>query len=450
MKNIAVYNPTLNNYTGDIINPSMVLEKVANNDNENDNNSDTNSNDYNPRIRKNNIYMGNRRSKQNDNAPHDLHSLINSLNLEIETEIENQLKSNDIPKENQLEKIEAEQSQKNLEDLKTYRKSQVLRLNDESSKYLKKRKRYKNLAMNKTEPNIFVEAMKPNNIDVNNKSKNEPKEQKPLINKQEILISEINRPFSIMLRGADIIPLLNSTEYESKLFTTVLLIKFELFSSNVSLCPPKQIRWKTTTKVQNPVFNKRIYFDINYSQLPVISSLIIKIKFLKYDKNKEVIKNDTIFWCNYSLFDPNNKLKVGLHKINMHDREVSDDIYYLFNDNPNDKESSKIYIEIENFSKPVINKIQKTEKKDNEINVSILPIEQDFIMKITKIQEKSPFDDLNNYEKETLWRNRFSVAKINSLVPKLFISYDKNSPTINQDLESIVSEISNLSVVQAI
>ena len=286
--------------------------------------------------------------------------------------------------------IEAEQSQKNLEDLKTYRKSQVLRLNDESSKYLKKRKRYKNLAMNKTEPNIFVEAMKPNNIDVNNKSKNEPQEQKvyrykrasvsnitikknilykqrkPLINKQEILISEINRPFSIMLRGADIIPLLNSTEYESKLFTTVLLIKFELFSSNVSLCPPKQIRWKTTTKVQNPVFNKRIYFDINYSQLPVISSLIIKIKFLKYDKNKEVIKNDTIFWCNYSLFDPNNKLKVGLHKINMHDREVSDDIYYLFNDNPNDKDSSKIYIEIENFSKPVINKIQKTEKKDND------------------------------------------------------------------------------------
>ena len=474
LKNIAVYNPTLNNYTGDIINPSMVLEKVANNDDENDNNSSTNSNDYNPRIRKNNIYMGNRRSKQNDNAPHDLHSLINSLNLEIETEIENQLKSNDIPKENQLEKIEAEQSQKNLEDLKTYRKSQVLRLNDESSKYLKKRKRYKNLAMNKTEPNIFVEAMKPNNIDVNNKSKNEPQEQKvyrykrasvsnislkknilykqrkPLINKQEILISEINRPFSIMLRGADIIPLLNSTEYESKLFTTVLLIKFELFSSNVSLCPPKQIRWKTTTKVQNPVFNKRIYFDINYSQLPVISSLIIKIKFLKYDKNKEVIKNDTIFWCNYSLFDPNNKLKVGLHKINMHDREVSDDIYYLFNDNPNDKDSSKIYIEIENFSKPVINKIQKTEKKDNEINVSILPIEQDFIMKITKIQEKSPFDDLNNYEKETLWRNRFSVAKINSLVPKLFISYDKNSPTINQDLESIISKISNLSVVQAI
>ena len=110
---------------------------------------------------------------------------------------------------------------------------------------------------------------------------------------------------------------------------------------------------------------------------------------------------------------------------------------YLFNDNPNDKDSSKIYIEIENFSKPVINKIQKTEKKDNEINVSILPIEQDFIMKITKIQEKSPFDDLNNYEKETLWRNRFSVAKINSLVPKLFISYDKNSPTINQDFNQL-------------
>ena len=482
LKSIAMYNPTLNYYTGDIINPSIVLEKVVNSNNDignNETNNSYNQPSYNFRIRKNNLYMGKRRSNQDintfDNYPNNLDSLINSLNLELEKDIEDQLKTIDMTPVNQLENIEEEQSKKNKEEPKIYRKSQVLRLNDENSNYLKKRKRYKNLVMNRTESNIFAESMKPNNFDANNNnSKNETKEKKvfrykrssvsninlkknvlykhrhPLINKQEILISEINRPFSIMFKGAEIIPLLNSTEYEYKIVTTVLLFKFELFSSNASLCPPKQIRWKTTTKVQNPVFNKRIYFDINYCQLPLMTSLITKIKFIQYNKNKEVIKNDTIFWSNYSLFDQNNKLKVGLHKINLHDREVSDDIYYSFNDNPNEKDSSKIYLEIENFSKPVVNKIQKNEKKDKEFNIAILPIEQDFIMKATKIQEKSPFDDLNNYEKETLWRNRLAAAKINSLVPKLFLSYDQNSPTINQDLEKIISKITNLSVVQAI
>ena len=481
LRNIAVYNPTSNSYSGDIMNPSIVLEKEINTSN-NINNVNTNNTDsqqsYNPRIRKNNIYIGNRINKQNVNIHNDesnnLDSFINSLNIELEKEIENQLKNGDITPNNQLDINKIEQVK---EESQIYRKSQVLKLNDENSKYLRKRKRYKNLAMNKMEPNIFKEGMKPNNIDINNHNINIPNEslekrnyrykkpflanlnikknilyrqRKPLINKQEILITEINRPFSIILRGADIIPLLNSNEYDSKTVTTVLLFKFELFSSNISLSPPKQIRWKTTTKVQNPVFNKRIYFDINYSQLPLISSLIIKIKFIQYNKNKEVFKNDTIFWANYSLFDQNNRLKVGLHKINLHDREVSDDIYYSFNDNPNDKDSSKIFLEIENFSKPVINKIKKTEKKEDYLEQTIFPVEQDFLVKVNKIEQKSPFDDLNNYEKETLWRNRFAAAKIDSLIPKLFLSYDNNSPTINNDLEKIIHKITNLSVVQAI
>ena len=478
LRNIAVYNPTLNNYAGDIMNPSIVLEKEVNNSSNNNINTNSNNSTFNPRIRKNNIYTGTRRNKinsNNDTETNNLDNFINLLNLELEKEIEDQLTNGEITSNKKIEN-KKEEIQKNYEEQQTYRKSQVLKLNDENSLYLKKRKRYKNLAMNKTESNIFIEAMKPNNTEINNNNsqQNESHEKrnykykksslsninnkknilykirKPLINKKEILITEIKRPFSIMLRGADIVPLLNSTEYDSKTVTTVLLFKFELFSSNLSICPPKQVRWRTTTKVQNPVFNKRIYFDINYSQLPVMTSLIIKIKFIQYNKNKEVFKNDTIFWSNYRLFDPNNKLKVGLHKINLHDREVSDDIYYSFNDNPDEKTSSKIYLEIENFSKPVINKINKEEKNNKNLELDFYPIEQDFLMKVQKIEEKSPFDDLNNYEKDTLWRNRFAVAKLNTLIPKLFLSYDNNNPSINQDLEKIISNISNLSVVQAI
>ena len=411
LRNIAVYNPILNNYAGEIMDPSTVLEKEVNNLSNNNINANTNNSTYNPRIRKNNIYTGTRRNKQNintnDTEQNNLDNFINLLNLELEKEIEDQLTNGDILSNKKAE-YKIEEIQKNNEEQQTYRKSQVLKLNDENSQYLKKRKRYKNLAMNKTESNIFIEAMKPNNteININNNESHEKRNykykkaslsninnkknilykiRKPLINKKEILITEIKRPFSIMLRGADIIPLLNSTEYDSKTVTTVLLFKFELFSSNLSICPPKQVRWRTTTKVQNPVFNKRIYFDINYSQLPVMTSLIIKIKFIQYNKNKEVFKNDTIFWSNYRLFDPNNKLKVGLHKINLHDREVSDDIYYSFNDNPDEKTSSKIYLEIENFSKPVINKINKEEKKNKNLELDFYPIEQDFLMKVQKI-----------------------------------------------------------------
>ena len=469
LRNIAVYNPTLNNYMDNIGNPITVLEKEINIDKNGNNENEIKGSQRNYR---GNMYISTRKnnyttSTQNQN---NLEGFINSLSQEIAKEIEDQLKNDDlIPKKNN------EEEQKNINDenmqISQSQKSRVLRLNNENSKFLKKRKKYKNFLMNTTTPNIFVEAMKPNNIN-NQKdlsfndrrtfrnsrraitSKEDRKnilfrQRKPLYNKEELYLSEINRPFSILFRGANIIPLLNSMENESK-FTTVLLFKFELYSSNVSICSPKQIRWKTNTKDQNPVFNKRIYFDINYNQLPKVCSIIFKVKFIQYDKNKEVIKNDTIFWSNYRIFDENNKLKVGLHKINLYDREVCDDIYYIYNDNPDEKNSSKLFFEIEIFSKPVVNKIQEKQNKQKEVDEEILPTESDFIQKANKIEQKSPFDDLNNYEKATLWRNRFAVANRSSLIPRLFLSCDYNDPNINQEIEKIINKINGLSVVQAI
>ena len=469
LRNIAVYNPTLNNYMDNIGNPITVLEKEINTDKNANNENEIKGSQRNYR---GNMYISTRKnnyttSTQNQN---NLEGFINSLSQEITKEIEDQLKNDDlIPKKNN------EEEQKNINDenmqFSQSQKSRVLRLNNENSKFLKKRKKYKNFLMNTTTPNIFVEAIKPNNIN-NQKdlsfndrrtfrnsrraitSKEDRKnilfrQRKPLYNKEELYLSEINRPFSILFRGANIIPLLNSMENESK-FTTVLLFKFELYSSNVSICSPKQIRWKTNTKDQNPVFNKRIYFDINYNQLPKVCSIIFKVKFIQYDKNKEVIKNDTIFWSNYRIFDENNKLKVGLHKINLYDREVCDDIYYIYNDNPDEKNSSKLFFEIEIFSKPVVNKIQEKQNKQKEVDEEILPTESDFIQKANKIEQKSPFDDLNNYEKATLWRNRFAVANRSSLIPRLFLSCDYNDPNINQEIEKIINKINGLSVVQAI
>ena len=471
LRSIAAYNPTLNNYTGDIGNPIVVLEKQINRDK--DKNEKTEKSIYNTRYKKPNVNYSRRKGNYvNTSTQNNLESFVNLLNQELEKEIEEQLRNDGLTPKKNNEEIKKNQNDEDMVPT-LVPKSRVLRLNDENSKYLKKRKKYKHFAMNLENPNVFTEAMKPtdndNQNDLNLGSSREKrsmknskrsstgrdnkkiilfKQRNPIINKEELYLSDINRPFSIVIRGAHIVPFLNSTENESK-FTTVFLFKFELFSSNVSMCPPKQIRWKTSTKVQNPIFNKRIYFDINYNQLPNVSSIIFKIKFVQYDKNKEVFKNDTILWANYRLFDQNDTLKVGLHKINLHNREESDDIYYIFNDNPDEK-ASKIYFEIENFSKPVLNKIKVKQNKRKEPEEEVLSLENQTLMKANKIDEKSPFDDLNNYEKAELWRNRFAVIGISSLIPRLFLSCDYSSPNINQEIDILISKINGLSVVQAI
>ena len=142
LRNIAVYNPTLNNYTGDIMNPSMVLEKGINfgmNDKPGASNNNYSQNNYDTRTRKSNAFTGTRRSNQNIGlSENTIEEFINLLNNEVEKELENQLKNGDII---QTKKEEEKKDKNKLNEEKTtYRKSQVLRLNDENSLYLKKKK----------------------------------------------------------------------------------------------------------------------------------------------------------------------------------------------------------------------------------------------------------------------------------------------------------------------
>jgi len=361
LSNIANYNPDLNKVNNDICKIIDSLEKGVNKGKGNKNKGKQTLN----------------RNNTNQSGKFTLDDLINSFNQDVEKEIDNGIK-NDIPKKDLINKNEEEKNNYLINERK--KKFSFLQLNCNNSKYLQKRAKYKGLPMNQEMPNVFASKnIKQKNINLPRATKKFSistnfdkskviqniyvKPRNPLINKKEINLYEINRPFSILIKNADIYPLLNSTDYDTKNITTVLLFKFELFCSNSSICPPKQIRWKTNTKDQKPVFNKRLYFDINYSQLPNVCSVLIKVKFLKYDKNNQATGGDTKFWANYRLFDQNNRLKVGLHKVNLLEGEICDDIYYLYNDNPKEEISSKIYFEIESFSCPVINELQTQIKK---------------------------------------------------------------------------------------
>ena len=57
---------------------------------------------------------------------------------------------------------------------------------------------------------------------------------------------------------------------------------------------------------------------------------------------------------------------------------------------------------------------------------------------------------MNHQEKNILWRNRYGIAKMNSLIPKLFLSSDYNNPNANREYQKIIKLINDLTIVQAI
>ena len=347
-----------------------------------------------------------------------------------------------------------------------------LDLNPNGSEYFRNRKKYKN-KQPKLESNIFKsnnEIMEKEKVNPNlkpkksvpavnknlSKTKNEAEKKikvpKQLINKSRINLLDVNRQFNIIFRCAHINKVFNSEDFNTKTIKTVLLFKFELYCSNHPIGSPKQIRWKTNTKVQNPIFNKRIYFDRNYDKLPNFCSLLIKVKFIQYDKNNQVFKNNTVFWANHRLFDQDNKLKVGLQKVNLLEREVSDDVYYCYSDNPEEEKSSKIYFEIENFANPVEFKLDVHPEEENKIKIEpqLNELDADVMIKISKISEKSIFEELNNNEKRTLWNNRIGVAKVTTLLPRLLQSCNYKNPNTNQELQKIFNSVAGVTIVQAI
>ena len=467
IKNIAMYNPIISNMnnTNDVIDNKIILDKTVN---VKQRVKHSNTICLNQNEARNNIKSKmNKISTANSNPRNTMESFIDFLEDEMEKEINTKLKG-DTPRTRKEDYINNYDYY--MTSLFPKKKTFLKLINNNDSEYLKVRNKYKDYKINKKTPNIFTTSIglnpqetnkgkvnskdtrvKSNSIHEKNKIKI-AKKRKPLYNREYIKISNIRRPFSILLRSAEFNQLINSYDSDQK-FMSVLLFKFELYNSNELICPPRQIRWKSSTKVQRPYFNKRIYFDLGYAQLPSFCSIIFKIKNIKFEKNSSVQKSNTIFWANYRLFDQNNRLKVGLQKINLHDREVGDDIYYSFSDNPDEDNSSKIYFEIENFAYPVIN-IPKNRPNNNKMSIlndsQLFALEGGFLEKINKIDQKSPFDELNNYEKMTLWRNRFAVVGMASLIPRLFLSCDYNNPNTSEEIEQLTTVINGVTVVQAI
>ena len=260
-----------------------------------------------------------------------------------------------------------------------------------------------------------------------------------------INLRDIDRPFSILFKSAHIKDLFNSTPFEN--FTMILDFKIQLFLGSQPFSKPYSLIWKCSSYDLNPEFNKRIYFDVNYSQIPNICSILFKVKLLQYNQNNELFTNQTKYYGNFRLFDHNLRLNSGLHKVNLYNDLFKDDAYYYFMDSDEEEKSSKIYFEIEHFSRTVYNKITHIKNYSFDGSFMISEAEE---KKIEEIKQKSYFDELNNYDKKTIWGNRYKLAGDNKLFPQLLSCVEYNEPKHLIELEKILEMAKEQNAIDSI
>jgi hypothetical protein len=136
-----------------------------------------------------------------------------------------------------------------------------------------------------------------------------------------------------------------------------------------------------------------------------------------------------------------------MHKINLWESHFSDNSYFGWVENP-DIYSPNVSFELETFVEPVIHPI--IESANSTCNPNSYMINESDNKKISEIGEKSPFEELNNYDKEVLWSNRYAITQIPSIIPKLLSCVDYKNPYHVKELEKILKLAKNLNPIQAL
>ena len=102
---------------------------------------------------------------------------------------------------------------------------------------IRKRKRKSEIIIT---PNIFLsENQILNDNDINNFI---------TIGEGPINIRDIDRPFNIVLKGAHLKELLNSTPFEHQI-NTILVFKIQLYIGSEPFSKPYEIKWRNSTKM---------------------------------------------------------------------------------------------------------------------------------------------------------------------------------------------------------
>ena len=413
---LAVYNPISNNVNSDIESVYISLNKAP------------------KEIEKEEV--------KEDNLDLFINSLTKDLDKETKKLYDDSL--NDIGKNKEVKDFNEKYEVKDIKEINENLGNVSMSLNNTSimanttfSSSIPKRRRKKDAQFVEM-PNIFL-------------SENQTIDDKDCDELNQTFLSSINlrdidRPFSILLKSAHIKDLFNSTPFERNI-NMILDFKIQLYIGSQPFSKPYSLIWKCSTQDLNPEFNKRIYFDVSYSQIPNFCSVLFKVKLLQYNQDNEIFYNQTKYYGNFRLFDHNLRLNCGLHKVNLYSDMFKDDAYYYFLDSDEEEKSSKIYFEIEHFNRTVYNRITHIKNYTFDGSFMISEAEE---KKIEEIKQRSYFEEMNNYDKKTLWGNRYKLSADSKLFAQLLTCVEYNDPKHLIELEKILEMAKDLNSIDSI
>ena len=413
---LAVYNPISNNVNSDIESVYISLNKAP------------------KEIEKEEV--------KEDNLDLFINSLTKDLDKETKKLYDDSL--NDIGKNKEVKDFNEKYEVKDIKEINENLGNVSMSLNNTSimanttfSSSIPKRRRKKDAQFVEM-PNIFLSE----NQTIDDKDCDE-------LNQtflSSINLREIDRPFSILLKSAHIKDLFNSTPFERNI-NMILDFKIQLYIGSQPFSKPYSLIWKCSTQDLNPEFNKRIYFDVSYSQIPNFCSVLFKVKLLQYNQDNEIFYNQTKYYGNFRLFDHNLRLNCGLHKVNLYSDMFKDDAYYYFLDSDEEEKSSKIYFEIEHFNRTVYNRITHIKNYTFDGSFMISEAEE---KKIEEIKQRSYFEEMNNYDKKTLWGNRYKLSADSKLFAQLLTCVEYNDPKHLIELEKVLEMAKDLNSIDSI
>ena len=413
---LAVYNPISNNVNSDIESVYISLNKAP------------------KEIEKEEV--------KEDNLDLFINSLTKDLDKETKKLYDDSL--NDIGKNKEVKDFNEKYEVKDIKEINENLGNVSMSLNNSSimanttfSSSIPKRRRKKDAQFVEM-PNIFL-------------SENQTIDDKDCDELNQTFLSSINlrdidRPFSILLKSAHIKDLFNSTPFERNI-NMILDFKIQLYIGSQPFSKPYSLIWKCSTQDLNPEFNKRIYFDVSYSQIPNFCSVLFKVKLLQYNQDNEIFYNQTKYYGNFRLFDHNLRLNCGLHKVNLYSDMFKDDAYYYFLDSDEEEKSSKIYFEIEHFNRTVYNRITHIKNYTFDGSFMISEAEE---KKIEEIKQRSYFEEMNNYDKKTLWGNRYKLSADSKLFAQLLTCVEYNDPKHLIELEKVLEMAKDLNTIDSI
>lgn len=250
------------------------------------------------------------------------------------------------------------------------------------------------------------------------------------------------------------------------IFSMKVMIGKESLSKEVKLSFSNISRKDIENMGFKQYFNKNVYFKgLNFSELPLFSSLLFKVILIESTKSKSKdVPSTVLAWSNFKIFDHKNCLKSGKYKLNLHNDDFGDFSYFNWSDNPDSNSvqasSFEVFINIPSFVRTVEfpstqgNSIYINNNKSvgisNELDLNNFMISESDSIIIQKIKKLNPFEEMTSIDKSVMWNNRYAAASYPELIPRLLEAMDFKQHEQLVELKKVLDNANMMEPIEAL